>query len=535
MAKPIVFNVSKGFNVPDYSGYSTDLIERALTAGFGLVNDTIRLWKPLVALDPHRDIQRDAYKEAYETRLSIMQATLDDYKIAMTGVQEMRRDLATQQLHSQIDGLKAQVAALQAQTEIGKVQIDSSKQRDAALDKLAAKITNSVSDTLDEFSTTLEPFRALHGKTTDKGKQTENVVQGIILSYFNTASIEDTSRTGNSGDLQMDLRGNRYLIEVKNMKVVNKKHVEEFERVVGVNNATISAGIFISLNCAIAGKGSLCVEMLGDIPVVYVWMDHESSIYSAIEVLHCYCELARKFKIYREEKSRVSDDATIEMKALISTTMTNVSMMLNMCEPLRHAINDMIGQIDKYERHARTVICDTAKYLEKNPIMKLESMDIVALEQKAAAQGFTVSEIDKLVYDGSSITSSNVLRVLGQANGTYIKARGGMTKLKAIIAARRKELKNGGGDSSDDDSTDDAPTYTTKELDKLSALAKRPTLKEAMSTIKVDKTYIKKRGGVKALYELIVAHKKKIKQKAAAAVDDANSSSSSSDSESSDS
>jgi hypothetical protein len=193
------------------------------------------------------------------------------------------------------------------------------------------------------------------------------------------------------------------------------------------------------------------------------------------------------------------------MKAMLRTTFTNVSLMLNMCEPLRQSVHTMIGQIDKYERHAKTILSDATAYMEKYPTMKLEAVDIVSLEQKEAARGFTDSEIDKIMFDGSTITTSNVLRILGQGNAAYIKARGGMTKLKAIIASRRKEKEK----EVSSDSDDDTPTYTDKELSRLAQLGKRPNLKEAMATLKKEKDYIKKRGGMKALYERVLEYKKR--------------------------
>jgi hypothetical protein len=487
MTQHITFTVREGYRVPNWKDLPVEVVESALTHGFAIATTAtaVAATTPVIVQSNERDDEK--IHEEYRLQIANLHKGYAQQLEAFKTMQSEKRD-------SVIESLTDQIVAL-------KDQVETYKSKKVHVDKLASVIESRVEGHLREFGETLEPIKNMFGRETKKGKVAEIVVENVLRQYFTSALIEDVSASGKSGDLHMELRNHKYMFEIKNMIKIQRSHLEIFEETVRANDGLISAAIFVSTNCPIPTKGSLSIELIGDTPVAYVYMDHENMLYSTIETLHCYCELARKFRTYREEKSQKRDQIDIDLKTLLSDNMRDVSWIFAQCEPLRGTVNTLIRSISDYERKAHESINRMLLFLERYPHIKVE-LDSHQIQQAEVARGFTEEEINAIALSGEKVTNKSVMRILG-VDEQYIHARGGLKKLKAMITAA--------GDDGDDND-DGGREFTEKEIDKLSLIGGRLTLAIVMKALKKSKVYIKKRGGMKELNRLVFDRKKKLKQ-----------------------
>ncbi len=172
--------------------------------------------------------------------------------------------------------------------------LSEKEQRIQALQEQLKALDSSLRDSskaiAEQFSSFKEQILKTSAGSKKKGDQGEAVFETVLERVFGTVSVgesfdlENVGREGHQGDIRMNWKGHRFMIEVKNYdRNVDGKEVTKFFR--DMEEAKDSQiGLMISLNTGITGhckSGKVDIEVLRDGRLVVFlshFMQHEDPV-----------------------------------------------------------------------------------------------------------------------------------------------------------------------------------------------------------------------------------------------------------------
>lgn len=139
-----------------------------------------------------------------------------------------------------------------------------------------------------EMMAQLQPVIKFHGGTNEeKGTLGEQSVMNVIKNdmRYTESRLVDTSGQTARGDFHMYWGKIKCMFEVKNKKVLTVEDMSKFERDVREASGEINCAVFVSLRTDVFPNRSreiIQLDMVGNVPVVYVYLSEVSQIHYAI-------------------------------------------------------------------------------------------------------------------------------------------------------------------------------------------------------------------------------------------------------------
>jgi hypothetical protein len=215
-----------------------------------------------------------------------------------------------------------------------------------------------------------------------KGMTGENVIMGFLRERYPKHEVMHTGKVAHEGDIHFinnDLQTS-LVVESKYKQSITKDDVEKFCRdVTGVSEKggllTCVGGVFVSLLTRnIPGKGDVCFEMLGNVPVMFVG-------FSSVDEFNVY--FGRYFEMFNEmsrfwmsafgedNKQSSLEELMEELNFYFSMLVKNKSRIEDFKTNCLTKINKFIGDIETDNK----VILDRVEgLLKKNNSMKHTSL-----------------------------------------------------------------------------------------------------------------------------------------------------------------
>lgn len=166
---------------------------------------------------------------------------------------------------------------------------------------------------------TLQPVVNFYGgSVAEKGESGEFSIRTLLSTdQYKDAILVDTSGQTAQGDIQIEWRGLRCMIEVKNKAKVTREDVEKFTRDVTTNEKTLNAAIFCSLRTDIIpgfSREPLQLKYISGIPCLFTYMPPPCN--ELHYALQCLLRITQSFS-----KDNLSEELTRQLISYYEQTV----------------------------------------------------------------------------------------------------------------------------------------------------------------------------------------------------------------------
>lgn len=306
-----------------------------------LLNDKIR--KNLNLIDGERERVREETSSQYDkiishlnTQIQNLEAKLDKDReqgnqslILMEKERKHARMEAGVHYDKMISNLESQIKKSEHEKNTAVLRLEEERKiNDEKIHKERNNILSKLDPILQYYS---------YDNMIDKGNKGENMIQKILKKYYNNAVINDVSGEAHNGDIHFILNNMKCLIEVKREKTVTSKDIDKFLDDIKTQCANINCGLFISLEAEnIPKKGSFFVEVICNIPVLFLYLYNNDCIRYAVNILR---SLSETFSM-KTKKEIISSEFQRTIKKLVSNQYS--VLMLE-----KKRVNSVIKQLTK--------------------------------------------------------------------------------------------------------------------------------------------------------------------------------------------
>jgi hypothetical protein len=265
-----------------------------------------------------QQLQSQAAAE-YEPRIQELQKQTQSTTEVITGLKRRLQEEETHRIHTE----------QRVRDEERRNREDLLKEKDYRIQSLEQQVKTqlqTVEQSMKENSRNLQEsfqsFRESIVKTTSgskkKGEHGETILQDMLQKAFGSVScgeffnIESVGKEGHQGDLRMNWKGHKILIEVKNYeRSVDDKEVKKFLRDME-EGRDISLGILVSLNSGIVGHsktGYTDIMELRD-GRICIYLSHFLTHIDPVEFLQGLKPFIETFLLYKDKTNTKGEEAT---------------------------------------------------------------------------------------------------------------------------------------------------------------------------------------------------------------------------------
>ncbi len=237
------------------------------------------------------------------------------------------------------------------------------------------------------------------------------------------------------------------LIEVKREKTITAKDIDKFLNDIRTQCAYVNCGLFISLEAEnIPKRGSFFVEVICNIPVLFLYLYNNDCIKYAITILQ---SLSETFSM-RTKKEIISTEFQRAIKELISKQYSALMLEKKRTDNIIKQLNTTIQSLKKGQMNMEKSIKSIVSFYDDNEDMKDDSLHKVidaspySKEQMEKLERWTIEndrppkrdDVMKILsithYDinqkGSVRTLQNILRLHLKSKPVLIVAKGHLLK-----------------------------------------------------------------------------------------------------------
>lgn len=305
-----------------------------------------------------QSLQADALKDQLECAKSQHALALAAMKEQMAAMTAKELELKTRDAEILLQKAKAEAAAEMAgkQLEASKFEmlyLEAERKLHAALEGTLLKSQECVIAGLQKDLRSKDEELAVLKKTNfGRGVIGESMIADFLRRTYSDACVEDKSHVKHSCDIWMTMgNGEYFAFESKFKDTINSKgDIDKFYNDVGnmSRDAKFLGGVFVSCKTSnIPGKGSLCVEVFNDRPVMFVGFENEG--FDGAWLKQCLVIL---FQLAQHQKSVAGKSSSIQdvIKKLV---------------PLLDKIKKIRGSIDKVRKVHLTSVLSLTDDMDK--------------------------------------------------------------------------------------------------------------------------------------------------------------------------
>ncbi len=292
---------------------------------------------------------------------------------------------------------------------------------------------------LDKINPLLKYFQC--DNMIDKGNKGENMAIQILKKYYNNAVIKDVSGEAHSGDIHMTLDNMKCLIEVKREKTISSKDIPKFLDDVKTQCSNINCALFISLETEnIPKKGSFYIEVICNIPVLYLYLYNNNCIKHAINILK---SLTHTFSM-KTKKEIISTEFQRTIKELISNQYSILMLEKKRIDSVIKQLSITIQSLKKGHDNMDKSLKSILSFYDDNEDMR---NDDIKKEIKETLP-YTDEQMEKLeewtIKNDKLPTRDNIMKILN-LNYYDTSKKGSVRKLQNILKERLLGKKTSSG------------------------------------------------------------------------------------------
>jgi len=279
-----------------------------------------------------------------------------------------------------------------------------------------------------------------HSNMTDKGDKGENIIRQVLINNYNDASIVDVSGNAHSGDIFFLYNSLKCLIEVKRKKMVTSEDIVKFLSDIETQRSNINCALFISLESQnIPKKGSFCIEVINNIPVLYMYFHDINCIKYAINVfqylVHTFSKKTNKEIISNEFQRTVKDlisqqySALVLEKKKIDTVIKQLSSTLQILKKEQYNIDKSLSHITLFY----------------NNNQEMKEIKEIKEEEETEKIKYTSEQIDilkKWIVENNKLPLKNDVMKILNLNFYDMKTQENMKALKKKLDSFRPKKKS---------------------------------------------------------------------------------------------
>jgi len=301
------------------------------------------------------------------------------------------------------------------------LRLDDEREKKDSIIKESQKVI------LDKINPLLKYFQC--DNMIDKGNKGENMAIQILKKYYNNAVIKDVSGEAHSGDIHFTLDNMKCLIEVKREKTISSKDIPKFLDDVKTQCSNINCALFISLETEnIPKRGSFYIEVICNIPVLYLYLYNNDCIKHAINILQ---SLTHTFSM-KTKKEIISTEFQRTIKELISNQYSILMLEKKRIDTVIKQLSMTIQSLKKGYDNMDKSLKGILSFYDDNEDMR---NDEIKKEIKETSP-YTYDQMKKLeewtVKNGKPPKRDNIMKILEMTHYD-INQKGSVRKLQNIL------------------------------------------------------------------------------------------------------